>query len=237
MAFPIWINWWEKNHKPVLIANALWSRPSFVATCALVTLSTGAINAMELYSSLYFQHVQNASTTRASLYLLPSLLVGVAINLSVGVFVDRVPAVRLVVGASIICSASPLFMALLNPKWSYWYLEFWAQLLAPIAADVLFTIGLLMTSREFPEALQALARGVFNTVSLFGSSLGVGLCQVIVLSVSEKDPNSSSQESDAGSLGGYRAAFWALFSMIAVCVPIGWAGLRNVGKLGAKKTQ
>lgn len=71
-------------------------------------------------------------------------------------------------------------MAVVNPEWSYWYMEFWAQLLAPLAADVLFTVGLVIVSEVFPEDTQALAGAVFNTVAQFGSSLGSMRCKWLV---------------------------------------------------------
>lgn len=120
---------------------------------------------MELFSSLYFQEIQNTSTLFTSLRLLPNLLIGCLINLTVGIFVDKVSARWLVAISSLLCAGAPLMMALVDPDWSYWYMEFWAQTLAPLSGDVLFTVGLLIISEEFPEEMQGLAGAVFNTVA------------------------------------------------------------------------
>lgn len=181
-----------------------------------------------------------------SLYLLPNLLVGVCINLCVGIFVDRIPTRWLVVVSSFLCSLAPFIMALVNPSWSYWYLEFWAQIFAPMSGDVLFTVGLIIVSDNFPEETQALAGAVYNTVAQFGMSLGVGLSQVVALSVMGSDAqdgmghsggnDGAYEEAGEGAmLKGYRAGFWAMFASMILCGLIAVVGLRNAGKVGLKR--
>jgi hypothetical protein len=134
-------------------------------------------------------------------------------------------------------------MALLNPSWNYFYLAFWAQIFAPFSADVLFTVGLIIVSDNFPEETQALAGAVFNTVAQFGMSLGMGSCQVVALGVIGSDKNASEggHDSEAGVgdpgelLKGYRASFWTMFGYMIVCVGIAVVGLRKAGKVGVKK--
>jgi MFS family permease len=231
----------EKAGKPALVPNELWKNTAFASTCCMVALSSGVCNSIELFSSLYFQEVQSRSILTTSLYLLPNLLTGVCLNLSMGVFVDRLPARWLVVASSLICALSPLAMSLLNPGWSYWYLEFWAQVFAPFSADVLFTVGLIIVSDQFPEKTQALAGAVFNTVTQFGMSLGVGTCQVVSLAVVGK---SAGQENNGEALGefehdavlnGYRAAFWLMFGYMALCALLAVFGLRKAGQVGLKR--
>merc|ERR1711939_830362 len=110
---------------------------------------------------------------------------------------------------------------------SYWYMEFWAQMLSPMSADVLFTVGLIIVSDVFPDKSQALAGAVFNTVGQFGLSLGLGLCQLVALGVTGNNQGQASHgdqyQSDASShqsselpegdtllLRGYRASFWTM---------------------------
>ncbi|KAF2259363.1 MFS general substrate transporter [Lojkania enalia] len=241
MAFPLWMRYRERKRRSTLVPNSLWKNLPFASICALVALSHGATNSMEIFSSLYFQEVQNHSTLITSLYLLPNLMVGVCINLSVGVFIDRLPAGWLVVGSSLLCAFAPLMMALVNPNWKYYYLELWAQMLAPLSADVLFTVGLIIVSDNFPERTQALAGAVFSTVAQFGTSLGAGICQVVALGVMGSDvdpsgdPNSATSEDASDMLGGYRAGFWTMFASMVCCVLIAIVGLRQTGKVGLKK--
>ena len=242
IAFPVWMHRRMKAEKPALIPNSLWKKSAFTATCIMVALSYGAMNSMELFSSLYFQEIQNTSTLFTSLRLLPNLLVGVLINLTVGMFVDKVSARWLVAISSLLCAGAPLMMTLVDPKWSYWYMEFWAQILAPMSGDVLFTVGLLIISDEFPDKMQALAGAVFNTVAQFGMSLGIGICQVVALATSDQASGHGSPEdgpsiegSDAGLLKGYRAGFWTMFAFGITCVFLAVGGLRKTGKVGVKR--
>jgi predicted MFS family arabinose efflux permease len=240
-AFPLWMRYREQNRKPALVPNSLWKSLPFTSICALVALSRGAETALVTFSSLYFQEVQKHSMLTTSLYLLPNLLVGVCINLSVGIFVDRVPAGWLVVGSSLFSAIAPLMMALVDPSWKYYYLELWAQILAPLNADVLYTVGLIIVSASFPDKTQALAGAVFSTVAQFGTSLGVGLCQVVALGVMGPtsdlgdDKKNATTENIAVTLRGYRASFWTMFASMVCCVLIAFVGLRRTGKVGLKK--
>ena len=235
-----------KLGKPALVPNALWKNLPFASTCMMVVLSYGVVNSMELFSSLYFQEVQGRSVQTTSLLLLPNLVVGIILNLSVGIFVDRLPARWLVVVSSFICAGAPLFMAVNNPSWSYWYLQFLAQALSPFSVDVLFTVGLIIVSENFPDEMQALAGAVFNTVSQFGMSLGIGFCQVVALGVMGKEQSSGhgggDDHGDAfdnvskdDTLRGYRASFWTMFATMMVCGFIAIVGLRKAGKVGLKR--
>ena len=243
LAFPLWMHHCERNGKPALIPNIIWKKIPFTSTCIMVALSNGVMNSMELFSSLYFQEIQNTSTLFTSLQLLPSLLVGAAVNLSVGLFVHKMSARWLVTISSVLCSLAPLMMALVDPKWNYWYMEFWAQVFSPMSGDVMFTVGLLIVSDEFPAQMQALAGAVFNTVAQFGMSLGVGVCQVVALGVSSTGEHDSSPRTRSAPvenvvgqpLKGYQASFWTMFAMMTVCSVIAVAGLRKAGKVGVKR--
>ncbi|KAL1613154.1 hypothetical protein SLS60_001386 [Paraconiothyrium brasiliense] len=243
LSFPAWMRVQTRAGRPAIIPNSLWKSIPFSATCIMVALSYGAMNSGEIFASLYFQEVQNASTLTTSLYLLPNLVAGVFINLTVGLVVHRVPARWLVSGSAVICACSPLMMALVNPAWNYWYLEFWAQAFAPFSADVLFTVGLIIVSDSFPEKTQALAGAVFNTVAQFGLSLGVGVCQVVALGVMDSGSRASGARKEGEAfeedvkqvLKGYRASYWTMFAYMLVCVVIAVGGLRGVGKVGLKR--
>jgi MFS family permease len=242
LAFPLWMYQRERSGKAALIPNSLWKKVPFTSTCVMIALSYGVMSAMELFSSLYFQEIQNASTIFTSLRLLPYLIMGAILNLSVGIFVDKVPARWLVAVSSLLCAGSPLLMAMADPEWSYWYMEFWAQALAPMSADVLVTVGLLIVSDQFPEEMQALAGAVFNTVAQFGMSLGVGICQVVAMGVSSQGKSqgdagagSNNDDGDGQSLQGYRAGFWTMFAIMVTCSLVALGGLRKAGKVGLKR--
>ncbi|CAN9224048.1 unnamed protein product [Alternaria alternata] len=217
-AFPAWMHYRERCGKPALVPNKL------------------------------FQEVQHASTLATSLYLLPNLTTGVLIQIFVGLFIHRIPARWLVAGSACICALSPLLMAVVPPAWSYWKLAFWAQIFAPFSADVLFTVGLIIVSDNFPEKTQALAGAVFNTVAQFGMSLGMGSCQVVALGVQTKSGSTGStshsdgesgaafeDQDDVALLKGYRASYWLMFGYMIVCMMIAVVGLKKAGKVGLKR--
>ncbi|KAF2480988.1 major facilitator superfamily domain-containing protein [Neohortaea acidophila] len=236
-AFPLWMRHRERSGQAPLIPNSLWKKKAFTCMCAMVTLSWGAGNAMELFSSLYFQNIQHTSTIFTSLRLLPNLTMAVIVELVVGLIVDKTPIRWAVVGTSVLSAIAPLLMGLVDPKQPFWYMELWAQILAPISGDVLFTIGLLVVSEEFTEDRQALAGAVFNTVAQFGWSLGIGLCQVAAFVVTQDKQHSGdgSRSAAAALLDGYRASFWTIFAFFVTIVILALGGLQKLGKIGAKQ--
>lgn len=160
----------------------------------------------------------------------------VCIGLSVGIFVDRIPAGGLLVGSSLVAAIAPLLMAVADPTWKYYRLELWAQILASVSAGVLYTVGLIIVSDSFPKKTQALAGAVFSTVGQFGTSLGVGVYQVVALGVMEPDAGPSGENIDVVGdlLRGYRAAFWTMFASMVCASLIAVGGLRKSGKVGLK---
>jgi MFS family permease len=160
------------------------------------------------------------------------LVVGVLLGLGCGLLVDRFRAVWLISVSSALAAGSPLIMAVIPAEWSYWRGAFAAQLLCPVGANLLFTVGLGVISEVFPEDTQALAGAVFNSSSQFGTALGLAVLQIISSSVTKA---SSLQEERSALLEGYRASFWALFGFMLTCVVVSVGGLRHAGRIGVKQ--
>ena len=237
VAFPFWIRRQEKGGgrgRPALIPNSIWKNQAFTSVCVTVLLSNGVLNSMELYSSLFFQEVQSLPALQASLRLLPALIFGTVLNLSTGLLVDAIPVLWLVLFSSACTAGSPLLMALISPRLEYWHGAFFAQILEPMSADILFTVGLIVISDGFPEQMQGLAGGVFSTVSQFGISLGLSTMQVISNLVTEETKYRNKKSSPA-LLKGYRASFWAMFGAMILCCLVAAFGLRKAGKVGLKR--
>lgn len=111
---------------------------------------------------------------------------------------------------------------------------FLANIFNPTGADSLFTISNLLITSVFPAKTQALAGGVFNTISQIGKSVGLALVAVIASTVT-----ANSKYTDKGSpealLEGYKATFWFCFATIIGTIAICLWGLRGIGKVGHKR--
>lgn len=108
---------------------------------------------------------------------------------------------------------------------------------------VLWTVSSLVICRAFPADSQALAGGVFNTISQLGNSVGLAVTAAIAASVSAHDQDGGSSAGDSNKdieaavrlLQGYRAAYWTIFGgMVLVCAA-SFLGLRKLGKVGVKQ--
>jgi uncharacterized membrane protein YbhN (UPF0104 family) len=52
LAFPLWMRYRQRTGQSALVPNSLWKNLPFASICALVALSYGAMNALEIFSSL-----------------------------------------------------------------------------------------------------------------------------------------------------------------------------------------
>ena len=87
-----------------------------------------------------FQEVQGLSALETSIRFFPGVVVGILTRFTVGVFINKIPAIYIVVVSCVLCSAAPLLMALINPRWPYWYDAFAAQVRSPQNADTFILI-------------------------------------------------------------------------------------------------
>ena len=160
-------------------------------------------------------------------------MVGFSIQLTTGLLIHRTSPYLLVLFSLLLSAGAPLLMALLSSHWPYWYAAFPAQLLSPLACDILFTIGLLAVSEEFPSHMQALAGAVFNTIAQFGTSLGLTMLAVVAAATTRSERERGKGEEE-GLLLGYRAGFWTAFASMGLACLVGAFGLRRMEKVGIK---
>ncbi|KAK9481629.1 major facilitator superfamily domain-containing protein [Lipomyces starkeyi] len=249
-AFSLWVRRQVKREKAALIPNVLWQNLPFLFICMAMFFTWAAFNAFQYISTLFFQDVQNISGLQASIRFLPMAVVGVLTNIIAAHLVAKVNVNVLLGITAVITAVSPILMAIASPKWTYWTAAFVAITLSPINGDVLWTASSLVICRAFPADSQALAGGVFNTISQLGNSIGLAVTAAIAASVSTHDHNvvgaliaGGSSATDANTsfqtagrlLQGYRAAYWTIFGgMVVVCLA-SFLGLRHVGKVGVKE--
>ena len=111
---------------------------------------------------------------------------------------------------------------------------FLANIFNPAGADTLFTVSNLLITSVFPAKTQALAGGVFNTVSQIGKSVGLALVAVIASSVTANSHDADKTSPEA-LMEGYRATFWFCFATTAATIMMCLWGLRSIGKVGHKQ--
>ncbi|KAJ5883483.1 uncharacterized protein N7473_010369 [Penicillium subrubescens] len=233
-AFLGWMSWREKNGKSALIPNSLWKNTAFASICVMVLLSWAVLNGTETILSLFFQEVQELSALQAALRFLPNVIIGIVLNLGTGLLVHRLHANYLVLVTTVLSAGSPLLLAIIDPNWSWWYCAFWAVLLGPLSADVIFTVANLIIADSFSPKTQGLAGAVFNTIAQFGTSIGLTAFAIISASVTQ-DSSYTNKSSPDALMTGYRAVFWTCFGLMMAASAIGAWGLRKVGKVGLKR--
>lgn len=53
-SFVAWVHRQTKRNKPALIPNSMWANTSFSTICAIVAMSNGVLNSMELFAALLY---------------------------------------------------------------------------------------------------------------------------------------------------------------------------------------
>lgn len=149
-----------------------------------------------------------------------------------GFFVNRVPATIIVIVSSLLAAGSPLLMAVIDPKTTYWANAFVAQILEPVSCDCLITVGLLVVTEIFPKEKHSIAGAVFNTMYQFGTALGLAIMQIVSTLETQRHKD---LERDEAVMKGYRASFWTMFAFMVTCAVVGGLGLRKTGKVGLKR--
>ncbi|KAJ5642921.1 major facilitator superfamily domain-containing protein [Penicillium longicatenatum] len=233
-SFWAWMQWRERSGRPALIPNSLWNNTAFATICVMVLFSWGVLNGMETILSLFLQEVQQLSAIQAALRFLPNVIIGIIVNIGTGLVVHRLRANYLIIFTSILSAVSPLLMAIIDPKWSWWYCVFWVMVLGPLSADVIFTVANLIIADSFSPKTQGLAGAVFNTIAQFGTSIGLTTFAIIAASVTDASSYKNKSSPEA-LMVGYRAVFWTCFGLLLAAVGISAWGLRQVGKVGLKR--
>lgn len=232
--FVFWVGRQERLGKAAIIPNSIWRKMDFTSICLAGFLCSAQFNAYSYFATLVLQDIQHVSALQTSLRFLPLVVVGFATNMIAGHLMDKVLASFLVLVASLLSAVSPLLFAISSPEWTYWTATFPAMCLSPIASDVLFNVSSLVITANFAESKQALAGGVFLTISQVGNSIGLAVTAMVASAVT-MDAARGRTRSPSDILEGYRAAFWLCFSAAVVSCAIGTFGLRASGKVGLKK--
>ncbi|TID26565.1 Major facilitator superfamily domain [Venturia nashicola] len=236
-AFSYWEDRQVKRQKVALIPNSLWQNLSFTFICTSMFLTWAGFNAFQYTCTLFFQEVQHISALQTSIRFLPMAVTGVLTNVVAGLLVAKVNVNILVGVSAVITTIAPILMAIASPQWTFWAATFFAITLSPITSDVLWTVSSLVICRAFPPESQALAGGVFNTISQLGNTVGLTITAAIAASVTrhhKNDTDTSSQTTDQ-LLQGYRAGYWTIFAAMMIVWPASFFGLRKVGKVGLKQ--
>ncbi|KAJ9474418.1 putative Low affinity ammonium transporter (putative) [Pseudozyma hubeiensis] len=168
-----------------LLPPAIWRAPRFAAVLSVIFLAWLSFNVMSYLSTLVLQEVQQISPTRTSLFFLPMVGMGLALNVFAGYVVGRIAAVWLIVGGATAGAAACVIMSVgVQPHTPYYKAMLWIMILQ-VGPDVFFPAGSLYASKSVGRQHQALAGSLFNTTIRLATSLGLAISSSISTSVTK----------------------------------------------------
>ncbi|KAJ5520441.1 hypothetical protein N7463_000894 [Penicillium fimorum] len=237
LAFLFWQDCWERDSMQ-RIQNSLWTNGHFLSISLVIFFVYASSHSTSQLMIFVFQRAQGLSVLQSSWQYLAIPIAGALSSLLAGRFLSRVEATRILVGAIVLSSLSPLLMATLSPAWPYWKCAMPAVFLNSVASNSVIPIATMMVAAYFPSETQGFAMGVICTVAMIGASVGMTLTTLISNDVNTQlqtpDQSTSLLESPETWMGGYRAAFWFLFSLNLVGLAVTFGCLRKLGYLGRK---
>ncbi|SMR58688.1 unnamed protein product [Zymoseptoria tritici ST99CH_1E4] len=239
-AFPFWMQFCERHHRPALIPNKLWQQASFTTACIAVFVCWASLIGIEYFTMLYFQQVEGITALQASIRFLGEVVTGIVGNIATAYLVSVVEIRYLAVVTALVTMVGPPLMATVEIGENYWYRPFWALLLAPVNTDVLFTVSNLIIADAFPGSFQSLAGGVFTEVTQLGNACGLAVTAAIAASVSDRQTQASGTELSLAEkrealMTGFRAVFWTVFAGTSIVAVVCSIGFRRGGIVGKKR--
>lgn len=212
-----------------LLPPAIWRAPRFGAVLLVIFLAWLSFNCMSYISTLVFQEVQHISATKTSLFFLPMVAMGLALNILAGVVVGRVAAVWLIVGGATAGAAACVILSVgVSPDTPYYKAMLWVMI-AQVGPDIFFSGASLYASKSVGRQHQALAGSLFNTTIRLATSLGLAISSTISTSVSKAAASKTPEEN---LLDGYKAASWFCFACSVLSIGVALARLRSIGIVG-----
>lgn len=247
-AFVFWQRHLEKQGKlaPIMkVSN--FNNPQFSAAMAIMALFFSSFNGFLVYATYFYQDFQGLSPLDTTLRFLPTGIMGFATALIVSQLLSRVPAyLMLAVGNTCVSISALLFAVPIPPQTTYWAWSFPAMVLSVFGADIAWPCLILFTSHSLPQSDQALGAALVNSMGQVGRAISLAVATAIQTAVMAKARGvdvqnaGSTEEWDAASLLGLRAAEWWNFALgvgALLVVLVAFRGSGIIGKTAVKKVE
>ncbi|WAQ87641.1 hypothetical protein PtA15_8A547 [Puccinia triticina] len=235
---------WEMATEPILKLD-LFKRDhhQFLVVLTVVCLLWFSFVSQNFFFHEYLQDFLGLSLRKSVIRFIPLPVVGLLLNITFGFVSPIVPTQLLIVFGCMGTATSCLLSALMNPSAGYWTYNFASVTLSVVGPGFVVPIAKMYSSQIASQSEQAVAGGLFHTVSQIGSAVGLSLTtllQVHVTSYRSRQEgtvvnNDLTVASPEAYLDGLRAAFWLCFGVLCLATCLSVVFLRNLKLVGNKK--
>ncbi|KZW00974.1 major facilitator superfamily MFS-1, partial [Exidia glandulosa HHB12029] len=204
----------DKTGEPAMVPPRIFRRsPRFSVVLVVVFALMWVFNALQYFSTLYYQSVLHLSPLRTSIAFLPMTFSGTSYCIIGATLSLKLRPVSVIAGSLILSMVASILFAFIDPTASYWQTVFPVMLFVT-ASDLSYAVCNIQICAAVDKNDQALAGGLFNVAARLGTSMGVALTATVSTSVIN---------SHSGDLvRGYRVAGWvcAGISLVALLATI-----------------
>ena len=153
------------------------------------------------------------SPLMVAVHLLPQVLGGILVNITVGLLMHRVSNKSLISVGAICYVSSFVLLSVMPEHGSYWAFIFPALCLSVVGADFEFTVTNMYVMSSLPGAQQSVAGGLFNTIMRLSSSVGLAISAAVFNGM-------NASRSDGGEISSdytrYRATFFVALASVGL---------------------
>ena len=174
-------------------------------------LNYGALGVFLLYATLFMTDVLHTDPIMIAAYFTPMCLGGVALSLTGGYVLHRVPGTVMIAVSGSGWIISSILFAIAPANANYWAYVFPSMIGATIGVDITFNVANVFISTSLSASRQGLAGAMANTLVYLGIAFMLAIADV-----------TQTETSDLGVLKSYRAVFWFMLgcASLALCIMI-----------------
>lgn len=211
--------------KKPLMPMYIWKYKGFALCMGVITLGWMNFTGVLSYNAtLYFQDVQGYSPIMTTAMLVPMAVSGILTNVFAGLFLHKIPGRILLIVAMVAFTLAAVLWSLCDVDTLYWKFAFPALIIQVIGADLAFNVCNAYALSAVDKSLQSTAGGVFQTILMLATTVGLALGTTVNNSVVPENPTLEE------TMHGYRASFYfgigtsALGVVLAFFLKIGTQG-------------
>ncbi len=205
--------YWQSIFKYPLMPLHIWRDRNFALLNVILCLGFYGFANNVFWLTLLWQRREHCSPIEVAVRLLPQAVGGLIVNFTAAMVMHKVSNKTLMAIGAIAYAISDGLLSSIKPDISWWALTFPALVLSVVGADFEFTVTNMYVMSSLPSEQQAVAGGLFNTVTKVSASVGLGISTAVFAGES-----GSADGTVNAPFVAYKSTFWVALAGAGVAL-------------------
>lgn len=175
---------WQSIFKFPLMPLSIWRDRNFTLLNIVLCLGFYGFSNNVFWLTLLWQRVDHCSPIEVAVRLLPQAVGGLTVNFIAAMVMHRVSNKALMIIGAVAYVISSALLSAMPASASWWAFTFPAVVLSVVGADFEFTVTNMYVMSSLPSEQQAVAGGLFNTVTKVSGGIGLGISTAVFAGIS-----------------------------------------------------